>query len=60
MVLTFDGIVRLWIVSIIWLVVSVQVWHGIDGSKQYMFTGHEAPVYCVCPQYRDNIHVCIC
>ncbi|KAM7475900.1 hypothetical protein LguiB_023143 [Lonicera macranthoides] len=35
---------------------TIKVWHGIDGSKQYMFTGHEAPVYCVCPQYRDNVH----
>lgn len=36
-----------------------QVWDAATGSKQYTFEGHEAPVYSVCPHYKENIQVTI-
>ncbi|GAV77852.1 LOW QUALITY PROTEIN: WD40 domain-containing protein [Cephalotus follicularis] len=32
-----------------------QVWDAVAGRKQYTFEGHEAPVYSVCPHYKENI-----
>lgn len=34
-----------------------QVWDAATGAKQYTFEGHEAPVYSVCPHYKENIQV---
>jgi len=37
------------------------VWDAATGAKQYTFEGHEAPVYSVCPHYKENIQVkCQC
>lgn len=36
---------------------TTQVWDAATGSKQYTFEGHEAPVYSVCPHYKENIQV---
>jgi len=33
------------------------VWDAATGIKQYTFEGHEAPVYSVCPHYKENIQV---
>lgn len=35
----------------------LQVWDAVTGAKQYTFEGHEAPVYSVCPHYKENIQV---
>ncbi|OAY36934.1 topless-related protein 1 [Manihot esculenta] len=34
---------------------TIKVWDAGTGSKQYTFEGHEAPVYSVCPHYKENI-----
>ena len=34
-----------------------KVWDTATGAKQYTFEGHEAPVYSVCPHYKENIQV---
>lgn len=34
---------------------AIRVWDVATGSKQYTFEGHEAPVYSVCPHYKENI-----
>ena len=34
---------------------TIKVWDVVTGSKQYTFDGHEAPVYSVCPHYKENI-----
>uniref|UniRef100_A0A5B7B7A1 Putative topless-related protein 4 isoform X2 n=1 Tax=Davidia involucrata TaxID=16924 RepID=A0A5B7B7A1_DAVIN len=34
---------------------AIKVWDAVTGSKQYTFEGHEAPVYSVCPHYKENI-----
>ncbi|KAK2996120.1 hypothetical protein RJ639_029420, partial [Escallonia herrerae] len=34
---------------------AIKVWDAVTGSKQYIFEGHEAPVYSVCPHYKENI-----
>ncbi|CAN6449923.1 unnamed protein product [Victoria cruziana] len=34
---------------------TIKVWDATTGSKQYCFEGHEAPVYSVCPHYKENI-----
>ncbi|XP_059291253.1 topless-related protein 4 isoform X2 [Lycium ferocissimum] len=34
---------------------AIRVWDAATGSKQYTFEGHEAPVYSVCPHYKENI-----
>eukprot|EP01018_Ginkgo_biloba_P022909 Gb_37153 [translate_table: standard] len=33
----------------------IQVWDAATGVKQYTFEGHEAPVFSVCPHYKENI-----
>ncbi|GAV84146.1 WD40 domain-containing protein, partial [Cephalotus follicularis] len=33
----------------------IKVWDVVAGWKQYTFEGHEAPVYSVCPHYKENI-----
>ncbi|KAK9993970.1 hypothetical protein SO802_023673 [Lithocarpus litseifolius] len=33
----------------------IKVWDAVTGRKQYTFEGHEAPVYSVCPHYKENI-----
>ncbi|KAL8158733.1 hypothetical protein V2J09_000270, partial [Rumex salicifolius] len=33
----------------------IKVWDAATGNKQYTFEGHEAPVYSVCPHYKENI-----
>ncbi|XP_059644986.1 topless-related protein 4-like isoform X2 [Cornus florida] len=34
---------------------TIKVWDVATGSKQFTFEGHEAPVYSVCPHYKENI-----
>ncbi|KAI3973941.1 hypothetical protein MKX01_030517 [Papaver californicum] len=34
---------------------SIKVWDAVTGAKQYTFEGHEAPVFSVCPHYKENI-----
>ncbi|XP_022858896.1 protein TPR2-like [Olea europaea var. sylvestris] len=34
---------------------TIKVWDAVAGRKQYTFEGHEAPVYSVCPHYKENI-----
>ncbi|KAM7254034.1 hypothetical protein ACFE04_031716 [Oxalis oulophora] len=34
---------------------TIKVWDAATGTKQYTFEGHEAPVYSVCPHYKENI-----
>ncbi|KAK4364721.1 hypothetical protein RND71_016079 [Anisodus tanguticus] len=34
---------------------TIKVWDAVGGRRQYMFEGHEAPVYSVCPHYKENI-----
>ncbi|XP_031482631.1 protein TPR3-like [Nymphaea colorata] len=34
---------------------TIKVWDAATGAKQYCFEGHEAPVYSVCPHYKENI-----
>ncbi|CAK9141273.1 unnamed protein product [Ilex paraguariensis] len=33
----------------------IKVWDAVTGAKHYSFEGHEAPVYSVCPHYKENI-----
>lgn len=33
------------------------MWDATTGTRQYIFEGHEAPVYSVCPHYKENIQV---
>ncbi|XP_024453158.2 protein TOPLESS isoform X2 [Populus trichocarpa] len=33
----------------------IKVWDAATGAKQYTFEGHEAPVYSICPHYKENI-----
>ncbi|KAH9287846.1 hypothetical protein KI387_031963, partial [Taxus chinensis] len=33
----------------------IKVWDAITGRKQYTFEGHQAPIYSVCPHYKENI-----
>ncbi|KAM0933886.1 putative transcription factor WD40-like family [Dioscorea sansibarensis] len=33
----------------------IKVWDASSGTKQYTFEGHDAPVYSVCPHYKENI-----
>ncbi|XP_076946426.1 topless-related protein 4-like [Bidens hawaiensis] len=33
----------------------IKVWNAVTGEKENQFEGHEAPVYCVCPHFRQNI-----
>lgn len=34
---------------------TIKVWDAVGGRRQYIFEGHEAPVYSVCPHYKENI-----
>ncbi|KAL9463061.1 hypothetical protein AB3S75_000964 [Citrus x aurantiifolia] len=34
---------------------TIKVWDATNGAKQYIFEGHEAPVYSVCPHHKENI-----
>ncbi|KDP21790.1 hypothetical protein JCGZ_00577 [Jatropha curcas] len=34
---------------------TIKVWEAVAGHKQYTFEGHEAPVYSVCPHYKESI-----
>ncbi|KAE9588003.1 putative transcription factor WD40-like family [Lupinus albus] len=34
---------------------TIKVWDTATGTKQYTFEGHDAPVYSVCPHYKENI-----
>ncbi|CAL5394270.1 unnamed protein product [Camellia sinensis] len=33
----------------------LEVWDAVAGRRQYIFEGHEAPVYSVCPHCKENI-----
>lgn len=33
----------------------IKVWDAGAGGRQYIFEGHEAPVYSLCPHYKENI-----
>ncbi|GJX17232.1 topless-related protein 4-like protein isoform X1, partial [Tanacetum coccineum] len=33
----------------------IKVWDAVTGTKQFTFEGHEAPVYSVCPHFKENI-----
>lgn len=33
----------------------IKVWDAATGTKKYTFESHEAPVYSVCPHYKENI-----
>ncbi|XWS65101.1 hypothetical protein CRYUN_Cryun05aG0062100 [Craigia yunnanensis] len=33
----------------------IKVWDTVAGRRHYTFEGHEAPVYSVCPHYKENI-----
>ncbi|KAF8405686.1 hypothetical protein HHK36_007763 [Tetracentron sinense] len=34
---------------------NIKVWDAANGTKQYIFEGHKAPVYSVYPHYKENI-----
>lgn len=34
---------------------TIKVWDAVSGRRQYTFEGHEAPVYSVCPHYKEQI-----
>ncbi|XP_042409639.1 protein TOPLESS-RELATED PROTEIN 2-like isoform X1 [Zingiber officinale] len=34
---------------------TIKVWDASTGQKQYTFEGHEAPVYSICPHYKESI-----
>uniref|UniRef100_A0A6M2EHW5 CTLH domain-containing protein n=1 Tax=Populus davidiana TaxID=266767 RepID=A0A6M2EHW5_9ROSI len=34
---------------------TIKVWDAVAGNKLFNFTGHEAPVYSVCPHHKENI-----
>ncbi|OAY69349.1 Protein TOPLESS [Ananas comosus] len=34
---------------------TIKVWDATSGTKQYTFEGHQAPVYSVCPHYKESI-----
>ncbi|KAL8209389.1 hypothetical protein R6Q57_006121 [Mikania cordata] len=33
----------------------IKVWDAVTGAKQHTFEGHEAPVYSVCPHFKETI-----
>ncbi|KAL5559750.1 hypothetical protein UlMin_035961, partial [Ulmus minor] len=35
---------------------TIKVWDVATGANLYTFEGHAAPVYSVCPHYKDNVH----
>ncbi|KAI3463417.1 hypothetical protein Pfo_020080 [Paulownia fortunei] len=34
---------------------TIKVWDAATGDKQHTFEGHDAPVYSVCPHYKEGI-----
>lgn len=34
-----------------------QVWDVVSFARNYTFEGHKAPMYYVCPRYKENIQV---
>ncbi|KMZ66500.1 WD-40 repeat protein-like [Zostera marina] len=34
---------------------TIKVWDATTGHRQFIFEGHEAPVYSVCPHYKEAI-----
>lgn len=34
---------------------TIKVWDAATGQRQYTFEGHEAPVFSVCPHYKEAI-----
>ncbi|KAG6397162.1 hypothetical protein SASPL_143327 [Salvia splendens] len=34
---------------------TIKIWDAVAGRRLYTFEGHEAPVYSVCPHYKENI-----
>ncbi|XP_010325598.1 protein TOPLESS-RELATED PROTEIN 2-like isoform X3 [Solanum lycopersicum] len=34
---------------------TIKVWDAVSGRREHMFEGHEAPVYSVCPHYKESI-----
>ncbi|CAA6669573.1 unnamed protein product [Spirodela intermedia] len=34
---------------------TIKVWDAATGQRRHTFEGHEAPVYSVCPHYKENI-----
>ncbi|KAG1361982.1 Protein TPR2 [Cocos nucifera] len=34
---------------------TIKVWDATTGQRQYIFEGHEAPVYSVCPHHKESI-----
>ncbi|XP_057971695.1 protein TOPLESS-RELATED PROTEIN 2-like isoform X2 [Malania oleifera] len=34
---------------------TIKVWDAMTGRRLYIFEGHEAPVYSICPHYKENI-----
>ncbi|XP_016571673.2 protein TOPLESS-RELATED PROTEIN 2 isoform X4 [Capsicum annuum] len=34
---------------------TIKVWDAVSGRRQHIFEGHEAPVYSVCPHYKESI-----
>ncbi|XP_068635481.1 protein TOPLESS-RELATED PROTEIN 2-like isoform X1 [Aristolochia californica] len=34
---------------------TIKVWDAVSGRRLYMFEGHEAPVYSVCPHHKEAI-----
>ncbi|XP_058103933.1 protein TOPLESS-RELATED PROTEIN 2-like isoform X3 [Magnolia sinica] len=34
---------------------TIKVWDAVGGRRQYIFEGHEAPVYSVCPHHKEAI-----
>ncbi|KAJ3677253.1 hypothetical protein LUZ60_002977 [Juncus effusus] len=34
---------------------TIKVWDATSGARQYIFEGHDAPVYSVCPHHKENI-----
>lgn len=35
------------------------MWDATTGGKLYMFEGHDAPVFSICPHHKENIQVTI-
>lgn len=33
----------------------IKVWDANSGTRQFIFEGHEAPVYSICPHHKENI-----
>ncbi|KAI7729674.1 hypothetical protein M8C21_004456, partial [Ambrosia artemisiifolia] len=33
----------------------IKVWDAVTGAKQFQFEGHEAPVYSICPHFKETI-----